>query len=159
MRKVQDFLHLFNINKYEFQEFQSDQYDYDTISLMRNVLRRTPTSFLLRINTTADCHDPICPCLEWHVDALRNGFQLLFASQAYWVAFVYRPHGLLRILIAWETFIGVCSECRARIRALQYMHQPHLEQSKHLRVKMRLSRTRNEIPLFLKTFTQNVTGC
>lgn len=64
MRKVQDFLHLFNINKYEFQEFQSDQYDYDTISLMRNVLRRTPTSFLLRINTTADCHDPICPCLE-----------------------------------------------------------------------------------------------
>lgn len=52
---------------------------------MRNVLRRTPTSFLLRTNTTTDCHGPIRPCLECHVDALGNGFQLLFASQAYWV--------------------------------------------------------------------------
>lgn len=66
---------------------------------MRNVLRRMPTSFLLRINTSTDCYGPICPCLECHVDALGNGFQLLFASQAYWVAFVYRSCGLLRILI------------------------------------------------------------
>lgn len=53
------------------------------------------TSFLLRINTTTDCHSPIHPCLECHVDALGNGFQLLFASQAYWVAFVYRSPWLI----------------------------------------------------------------
>lgn len=68
-------------------------------------------SYYVRFNSNSLLREvplPIChsPCLECHVDILRNGFQLSFALQAYWVAFVYRPRDLLRILITLETLLA-----------------------------------------------------